>query len=327
MIKMIFLTTICILTSAVLTAAPLPQSGEKLCISLAEEVVADTAEVSLGQIATLTGPVELVDKAKRTALGTFSTKGQVLYADRNTILSRLASVGISAWQVELAGAKTTAVRRNETRIEPQRITGVAKAYLDKQLAGQKIALLAAVRAPSAVVLSEPNALVELTAQMSRYQTPGTKKITVTVNREGIPVAQREVAFAVQFQIRRAVAARNISLGTVIRSDDVRIEQVDSSVPEPAGWKEPFGLSARRQISEGAVIHPEWIGSANVPTLVRRNQQVMVQINTGAMSLSAPGQALDEGRVGELIRVRRGEKPDERIIYCTVQPNGTVCPQI
>jgi flagella basal body P-ring formation protein FlgA len=53
----------------------------------------------------------------------------------------------------------------------------------------------------------------------------------------------------------------------------------------------------------------------------------VQLDTGAMSLSASGQALDEGRAGELIRVKRGQRPDERIIYCTVQPDGTVRPQI
>jgi flagella basal body P-ring formation protein FlgA len=327
MSKIISLTTLWVLTAVFSAAAQLPQSGEKLCISLAEKAVSDKAEVSLGQIATLAGPRELVDKAKRTGLGTFSTKGQVLYADRNTILSRLASVGIAAWQVELSGAQTTAVRQDETRIEPRRIIAAARAYLDKQLAGQKMSLLDVVGAPAAIVLSEPNAVVELTAQMSRYQTPGAKKITVTVSQEGVPAAQREVIFAVRFQIRRAVAARGISPGTVIRSEDVRIEQVDSPAPEPAGWKEPFGLTARRQISEGSPIHPDWLGPADAPVLVRRNQQVMVQMDTGGMYLSASGQSLDEGRVGELIRVRRGQKPDERIIYCTVRADGTVCPQI
>lgn len=62
-------------------------------------------------------------------------------------------------------------------------------------------------------------------------------------------------------------------------------------------------------------------------LIRRNQQVLVQINSGALFVSAPGQALDEGKIGDLIRVRRGEKSEERIIYCTIQADGTVRPHI
>jgi len=325
---MIPLTTIWILTAGIFcSAANVPQPVEKLRISLTKEVVVGESHARLGQISTLTGPKELVEKAGKTELGIFSAKGQILYADRNTILSRLASAGIPGWRVELVGAETAQIRQNEVRIEPQRITGAAKAYLEKQLAGQKVSFLQAVGTPAAVVLNDPNTSAELTVQMSRYQTPGARRVTITVSQEGVPVAQREVIFAVRFQVRRVVAVHGLLPGTVIRAEDVKIEQVESSAPEPANWKEPFGLAARRRITEGSQIHPDWVGPADAPTLVRRNQQVLVQIDTGALCLSAPGQSLDEGRAGELIRVRRGQRPDERIIYCTVQADGTVRPQI
>jgi flagella basal body P-ring formation protein FlgA len=326
--KMISLTTIWILTAGMFClAADVPQADQKLHVILNKDVVVDSAQICLGQISILTGPKELVEKARYVTIGTFYAKGQVLCADRNTILSRLASTGIGLRQVELSGSETAQVRKNEKYVDPQQIMETARAYIDKHLAGQNVCSLQAIGTLSPVVLNDPNTSAQVSAQMSRYQIGGAKKVTVAIAQDGIPIAQREVTFAVRFWVHRAVAERELLPGTLIRTGDVRIEQVESSVPEPANWKEPFGLVIRRRVAEGSLIHPDWVGPAEAPTLIRRNQQVMVQLSTGAMYLSAPGQALDEGRAGELIRVRRGQRPDERIIYCTIQADGTVRPQI
>jgi flagella basal body P-ring formation protein FlgA len=326
--NLIILMTIWILTAGMAAwAASVPQAEGKLLITLKQDVIVDKNQVCLGQIATLTGPQELVEKANNVGLGTLTAKGQSLYADRKTVLSRLASTGILPQQVELSGPEITKIHKNDKCVESAQIVEIAKVYLAKQLAGQKIGSIGPVGMLSAVVLNDPNLAPQLSAAMSRYQTPGTRKITVSVSQGGIPVAQREVVFAVQYQVRRVIAQRELLPGTVIQPSDVKIEQVEASTPEPANWKEPFGLVVRRRILENTQISPEWMESTQAPNLIRRNQQVMVMLNTGAMSLSAPGQAMDDGRVGQLIRVKRGQQPDERIIYCTIQSDGTVRPQI
>jgi flagella basal body P-ring formation protein FlgA len=326
--KIIGMTTIWILTAGMFcAAAESPQTHTKLIVTLNNNVIVDTNEVRLGQIAALVGPREMMDKAAAVGLGTFGTKGQILYADRNTVLSRLASMGIPSGQVELLGAEKAQIHKNEKCVQPQQILDSARACLEKQLAGQKTSSIRLVATPLPVVLNDPNTSAQLSATVSRYQTPGSRKIMVSVSQGDIPIAQREVVFAVQYQVRRVVAQRDLLPGTTIQAGDVIIEQVDSASFEPAGWKEPFGLVVRRRIAQGSQVHPEWIGPAEAPTMIRRNQQVMVQLDTGAMYLSAPGQAMDEGRAGELIRVKRGQRPDERIIYCTVQADGTVRPQI
>lgn len=326
--KRILLTAIWILTAGMAAwAAAVPQAAGKLIITLNSDVRVDKNEVLLGQIATLAGPPELVEKAGKVGLGTLCTKGQILHTDRNTILSRLATTGIPLRQVELTGAEIAKIHKNEKYVESGQIEQTARLYLEKQLAGQKPDSMEMVGVPLPVVLNDPNINPQLSAKMSRYQTPGCRKVTIAVSQGDIPIAQREVVFAVQYQVRHAIAQRELIPGTVIQTSDVRIEQAKSSTPEPANWKEPFGLVVRRKIAENSKIHPEWVGPAEAATTVRRNQQVMVRLDTGAISLSAPGQALDEGRVGELIRVKRGQRPDERIIYCTIQPDGTVRPQI
>ncbi|MEN6306228.1 MAG: flagellar basal body P-ring formation chaperone FlgA [Anaerohalosphaeraceae bacterium] len=301
--------------------------AEKLKITMPSEITIEQASVTLGSVCKIEGPVTLLNQACTLGLGSFVTKGQILYVDRNTMLSRLASAGIPAGSIEFAGAQIMTIKRKEAVVEPEQIVRAARGYLDKYLVGRNVVSVNLVRMPSLLVLNDPNAAMTLSCQMSRYQTPGTQKVTVTIQQPGQAILLSEVAFAVRYKTRRLVAAADMEAGTTVTSTNVRIEEVESSVADPGPWKEPYGLMVRRKIAQGNMIHSDWLAARESPVLIRRNQQVLVQLNTGALNVSAPGQALDEGKIGDLIRIRRGQRPDERIIYCTIQPDGTVRPQI
>ncbi len=303
------------------------QPAGKIKITLPSESVSEQSSVSLGGVCKIEGPADLLEQVGAIGLGTFVAKGQVVFVDRNTILSRLASIGISADKVDFIGAEITAVKRRETVVEPERMVQAAREFLDKKLVGVPVSSIALIRTPSRVVLEDPNAVVNLSCQMSRYQTAGSQKVTVAVQQQGLTVSQVEVAFAVRYKVRQLVASQTIEAGTLITSDNIQIQDVESASPQNKNWKEPYGLIVRRKIAQGNVIHPDWLAPQQAPVLIRRNQHVLVQINSGALFVSASGQALDEGKIGDLIRVRRGEKSEERIIYCTIQPDGTVRPQI
>jgi len=81
---------------------------------------------------------------------------------------------------------------------------------------------------------------------------------VTVTQNGTTVSQQEIIFSVRFRSQRTVALRDLQSGTVIQSEDVKIEQVESSDSDPADWKEPFGLVVKRRISKALRFIP--IGS-------------------------------------------------------------------
>lgn len=304
-----------------------PKAAEKLAITIPSECTIQQSSVTLGLVCKIEGPAALCRQAEVLGLGSFATKGQILHVDRNTMLSRLASIGIQTFNIQFSGADVMTIKRKEAVVEPGQIVQAARDYLDKQLAGRGVASVNLVRMPARVVLNDPNAAMSLSCQMSRYQTPGAQKVTVTIQQPGQVVLQSEVAFAVRYKARHLVAAADIEAGATITSANVRVEEVESSVADTGSWKEPYGLIVRRKIAQGNVIHPDWLVAQEVPVLIRRNQQVLVQLNSAALTVSAPGQALDEGKIGDLIRVRRGQRPDERIIYCTIQPDGTVRPQI
>lgn len=306
------------------TAAP---GNGKIKITLLPETIVEQSSVTLGLACRIEGPDDLLEQVRAIGLGTFVSKGQVVFVDRYTILSRLASIGIPADKIEFIGTDITSVKRKETVVEPDRMVQAARDFLDKKLVGIPVSSIALVKPPSRVVLEDPNAVVKLSCQMSRYQTAGSQKVTIAVQQQGLTVSQAEVAFAVRYKVRQLVASQAIEAGATISSENVQIQEIDSSVPQGPNWKEPYGLVIRRKIAQGNVIHPDWLVPQQAPVLIRRNQHVLVQINSGALFVSASGQALDEGKIGDLIRVRRGEKSEERIIYCTIQPDGTVRPQI
>lgn len=317
----------------VIAAAPFSGIAESLSSSqalrliLPAQAVSNTVQVRLSSIAALEGPKSLTDKAGGLILGTFVSKGQVISVDRNTILSRLASVGINASCVELSGAEKIEIKRKEALVDSETIAQTAKVYLESQLANQKIASLSLFRQPTPMILDDPNALPGLTCRMSRYQTAGSTKVEVAASQNGLECGRSEVLFTVRYRVRQATAIRDIESGEMATSDNVQMQEVETFLPNQKDHPEPYGMLARRKITQGAMIHPDSFVPRQAPVIIRRNQQVLVKIDTGGLFLSAPGQALDDGRIGEIIRVRRGQRPDEVTIYATVQPDGTVQPQL
>ena len=119
---------------------------------------------------------------------------------------------------------------------------------------------------------------------------------------GKEVCVREVAFNAQYKNQRAVAAIDIQPGTTINSDNVHIETYESAIPQQ-GYVQPYGLAAKRQIRAGTVISAEMLESTKSPVLVSRNQGVVIQIKQPGLFITAMGQALEDGRAKECVKVR------------------------
>lgn len=102
-------------------------------------------------------------------------------------------------------------------------------------------------------------------------------------------------------VAAAVPVRRIGAGEVLRAEDFRIERVRAdragSVADPAAV---IGLALRRPISAGQPLAQADLGR---PTVVARNSAVMMAITAPGMSIGAQGRALEDGAMGEVIRVQ------------------------
>ena len=296
-----------------------------LQIYLPQEVRLDGEAVELGRVGILLGDTALVEKAQSVSLGSFAMDGQMLLVDRNTILSRLASDGIRAAQVQIRGAETVRIGRHEITVSSEQIAAFAQRHLDNRLAEHKGAAVSLLRPPQQMVLSAERGATELAVVEDSRQGGGVRRIRVAVLQGGRTVGTEDVHFTVRHAVRRIVAAEELLPGTALTSENIRIETTQSDQPEPADWVVPYGMVTRQRIAEGAVIAEALLEAAQGPVVVRRRQNVLIRIDNGLLFVSAHGEAVDEGRVGEIIRVRRGQRPDERIIVCRIQSDGTVEP--
>lgn len=93
------------------------------------------------------------------------------------------------------------------------------------------------------------------------------------------------------------AARTLTAGTVITSDDILINGAFD--PDRVSELGLAGLETRVMVYEGKVVHPNRLST---PTLVDRNQIVTIAYETPAIRIEAEGRALSAAQEGQIIRV-------------------------
>lgn len=100
-----------------------------------------------------------------------------------------------------------------------------------------------------------------------------------------------------------IAARTIARGQLLGKQDLKVEMRDTSRIHKAYYTDPktlAGLKTRRQLSAGRILHP---GALERRRLVKRGSTVQILANQGPLQVRMKGKALDNGTLGERIRVR------------------------
>ena len=297
---------------------------EVLKIYLPREVVVKDDALELGCIGIVRGEDAAVAKARSVSLGKFSMTGQRIVLDRATILSRLASIGIKGDDVVISGASLVTVRREEGSVDGVRIVRVAREYLEKRLNGTVSGVVALTR-PKNCVLADRGGEIELVPRMSKYSSNVRPKIWVGVVQDGVEKEGFEISFSLKYKSRRAITTADISSGERISKENVKIETIEASSPELPGWSSPYGMVAKRLIRKGTTLKGDVVGPVELPVLIKRRQTVMVKVETGALHITSFGEAMEEGKVGQYIRVKMGTNREARTIVGKVGSDGSVSP--
>ncbi len=303
-----------------------PGASGRLRVYLPREAMVAGELINLGLVGVVRGEDALVARANGVGLGRFSLAGQQIVIDRGTILSRLASSGIKGSQISLSGAETVTIKRNEQTIGTDRFVETARLYLQKQLSGVSVSSIEPVGRSAQWVLPADGGSIKLAAKISGYSSSKLpNRIWVGVMEDGAEIGGREIVFKIKFKQQRAVALADIAEGVMIGSDNVRIETIEADKPLAANWSVPYGMIARRRINKDSVITETMVRAVAPPTLIERGQMVVIKIERPGMMISALGEALADGKVGDYIKIKRGLERDAPLIVGMVKPDGTVEP--
>ncbi len=294
-----------------------------LRIHLPREITIDSSIPNLGRVSILRGNESLVGKAGKVTLGRISAPGQKIVVDRTIVLSRLACSGIPASKVTFTGAERMTVGLRHQIIKGPEFVEAALAFLKKNPPDDSICQFDAIGMPRDMVLPGESKDMKLSARLVKSSVRNLGKVRITALCDGKERGLREVTFRFKYNSRRLVAQVDIGPGTVISSENVKVEKFISNYPESADWVSPYGLVARRSLRAKTVIRPGMIGPAKPKILVKRHQNVVIKISMFGLLVTANGKTMQEGRLGEYIKVQNVDS--QRVIVARVNEDGSVEP--
>ncbi len=112
-----------------------------------------------------------------------------------------------------------------------------------------------------------------------------------------------------------LAARNIRAGALVLAADIATPKGDAALRLAANF---IGLEAVRNIYRG---QPITEGDVRAPTIVARNAVVRMEFTKGPMTIATEGRALDQGGMGDRIRVMN--LASKRVVSAVVVGASTV----
>jgi flagella basal body P-ring formation protein FlgA len=324
------LLAICL--AAACTAFCLGSAGSKadslkedfdLKIYLPREVTVKDSSLSLGQVSIIRGDASLGAKAGKIALGRISVPGQKVVLDRSTLLSRLACNGIPAYRVKLTGAEKITVKQLYKTISGDQFVSLARSFLKANTDHDSACQWDPIHKPKDFVVSGPAKDMTFSPRLATSTVKNQAKIEIALLSGGKKIGAREVSFTLRYICRQAIAKIDITAGQTFSQENVRIEEKLSDRPEPAGWKPPFGQVAKRRLPAKTIIRSQMAGPVRAPIVVKRNQNVLIRIESPGFVITAAGTALQDGKAGEQIRVRNVDS--RRVIIAKINADASVEP--
>ncbi len=281
-------------------------------------------QLAFGEIADIQGSDEnRVAVLRNLKLGPAPLPGNRLVWTDQMLASRLLASGVDLsgidWQTvpavtivaasqpvaaeQLAAAATAAIRQ---RLGPVVDSGDITIYPAKEVADLLVS-------PGQVELSAT------LPQGVRYTAPTTVVVRAVVQ-DHAPVTVT-LSYDIRWFRNILIAARDIGAHELITADAVRLERQEVG-HLPAGYltdlAEAVGSAVRRPLTPGTVVMKTMLEK---PLVVRQGTTVVIVAKTGVLEVTAMGEALQDGKGGQLIRVRNLQS--RKIILAQVLDEGTV----
>lgn len=279
--------------------------------------------ITLDDIAMVTGEDRSVQRAGALKLGRAPLPGETIRLNRQTIRARLASEDLLEDDVAILGAPEVAVKRNVSLIQPVELINLAERYLQAHLPKESLSWKLA-RKPEALTLPD-DAKAELKCRLDEQAPSGHVRVVIDAvagEKGGKKLATRQVLFLLKYRWQQVVATCDIRPGETITPDNAKIEMVEVA-RKPGRWTSPFGATARKAIQTGAVVSDALIRRPKPKVRVRRSQTVRIKLAGSGWCITTLGVAMQNGATDEIIAVRNIDS--RKVIQARVDDAGDVIP--
>jgi len=313
---------VCLLVFTILVLCS-PAWASGITAGIAGQAVVRGPQITFGELADISGSDEdRVHSLRNLKLGEAPSPGQRLVLSAEILGARLMATGADltdiTWQMPPTVTITTALQT----IAADGLAMTALTALRQRL-GQSadsgditITIHGEVRD-----IAVPLGVIRLTPTFKtiHYNMPTTVTLDISVDDRAF--SSVNVKFDLLLFRDVVIAARDIAAHEILTAADLHLERLEVG-HQPGGYltdvSRVIGLVTRRALPPGTMISAALLEK---PLLVRQGVAVTILARSGSLEVSAPGQALQDGKAGQLIRVQNSQSG--KIILAQVMDSSTV----
>lgn len=306
---------------------PATAIAEPIVVTLHETASVSKGQATLGDVAALEGgEEEQRRRLGRLDLTDLPLSSQPTLISRHQIEFRLRLAGLDDDAFRLEGPNYVRVSRPAGEALDEKIVAVARQALERQLATQAadaiVQLTQPVRVPP---LSVDGDDIHLEAEVRTATAPPCRALVeVGIYVRGARRTSAQVYLDVKKVQSAPVALRRIEAGEIFAPENVRIERapLDYGGKPAVDAAALMGQKARRPIVAGQRIEAEDLDSVGVSgVVIHQSDLVHIVAPVGPLQVRARGQAMQDGRIGQLIQVRNTDS--QSIVTGRVKDHSTV----
>lgn len=286
------------------------------------KVTVQSAELKLLELATITPLTpELKAELEGVRLGPAPRPGETMPVPGSTLLTRIRSslpdAGRFRWQVPTQ----VMVSRDAFRVEMPQIQQSLEEWVRANQALPIDGLrLSEIQVKSPIMVA-PGAVTLDFEAASGDDLLGASLLTLLVRVNGDVVEQTPVRVRIDGQLRVMVTTRPLRLGQELSPSDVHEELREASTltGQPSvRMDEVVGKVTRRALGGNRVVG---LDDVDEKPLIHKGDSVLIIVRSGAVLVTCPGEAQQDGRVGQTISVLN--TMTRRQLRAKVRPDGDV----
>jgi flagella basal body P-ring formation protein FlgA len=297
------------LLAVLLTVASYPgRAAEPIVLTLRAAATVSAAQVTVGDVASLEGgDAQRREQLARLDLTELPLTSQPVLVSQQQIDFRLRLAGFDEHVFRLEGPHYVRVSRPTSEALDNKIAATAKQALEQKLpALDEVAIQfnQPVRLPPLPANGED---IHLEAEVrSPIVVPGRILVEVGIYIRGARRFAQPVYLDVKKLQSAPVALRRIEAGEVFGPENFRLERVALDDNQKAGVAADslVGRRARRTVAAGRILEPDDLEpDTAAAAVIHQRDLVHLVAKVGPLQVKARGEALQEGRIGQLIQVR------------------------
>lgn len=315
------LATSCFLGASIILSATLAvaQSPTSIRIQGREEAVVTNPVVRLSDIAQIESPRiqddDLLISLKKIVVGSSPKTGESMTIEGTDVIDRLRMHGIKLNEVRYSLPRQITIRRAFREVSSEELEKALVSFLegyDRQIDLKKLVVEKPVRIPP-----DSNGVEVVGLHPMR---PG---------RYGVDFRSVAASDEVRFQLRAVadewrlipVATKPLKRGEIVGGDAVELVRMTGGVvgkDTVENISDIVGHAVTRDVGHG---EPFRISILALPPVIRTGSKVTLVVRQGRLEASATGIALEDGKLGQEIRLRN--EVSKKIVFGKVVEEGLV----